>query len=146
MTLTGLSSQQTMPWMVRLSRACASLLVVVGVLTSAWATCVEGATASPMQQMACCKAGHHHCPMKDSAADCCAQSGPQVESQGTIVKAVSFSAPVPTPITLAWVILPIRHIDRSLSASRVVRFVPSRTSLRSAGVHRVLSPPDLNPI
>ena len=92
--------------MFRFSRACASLLVVVGVLTSAWATCVEGATASPMQQMACCKAGHHHCPMKDSAADCCAQSGPQVESQGTIVKAASFSAPVPTPVTLAWVILP----------------------------------------
>ena len=90
-----------MPGMVRWSRMCASLLVVVGVLTSSWATCVEGATSTPMQQMACCQAGHHHCPMKDSAADCCQQSGPQVESQGTIVKAASISAPVPVPIV--WV-------------------------------------------
>ena len=98
--------RQTILGMVRWDRAVASLLVVAGVLTSAWTTCVEGATASPMQQMACCKAGHHQCPMKDSAADCCAQSGPQVESQGTIVKAASFSAPVLTPVTVAWVILP----------------------------------------
>jgi hypothetical protein len=92
-----------MMWMVRWSRAVVSLLVVFGVLTSAWATCVEGATATPTQQMACCKAGHHHCPMKDSASDCCKKSGLQVESQGTIVKAASVSAPVPVP--MVWVTL-----------------------------------------
>jgi hypothetical protein len=57
--------------------------------------------------------------MKDSAADCCAQSGPQVESQGTIVKATSFSAPAPTPVTVAWVILPsstsTAHFQRRVS-------------------------------
>ena len=83
-----------------------SLLVVFAVLTSTWATCVEGAAATPTQQMACCKAGHHHCPMKDSASDCCKKSGPQIELQGTIVKTVSFSAPVPVSAPLAWVILP----------------------------------------
>jgi hypothetical protein len=91
--------------MVRWRRAFASLLVVFGVLTSMWATCVEGATAPAAQQMACCKAGHHQCPMKDSASDCCKKSGPQIQSQATVVKAASsFSAPVPGP--LAWLILP----------------------------------------
>jgi hypothetical protein len=85
--------------MVRWARALASLLVVVGILTSTWATCVEGATATVTQQMTCCKAGHDHCPMKDSASDCCKQSGQtQVESQGTIVKVTSVSAPNPVPM------------------------------------------------
>jgi hypothetical protein len=90
-----------MQGMVRWSRAFASLLVVFGVLTSAWATCVEGATFAPTEQMACCKAGHDHCPMKDSASDCCKKSGTQVESQGTIVAAVSVGAPTAVPVVLA---------------------------------------------
>jgi hypothetical protein len=53
--------------------------------------------------MACCKAGHDHCRMKDSAADCCKQSGPQVESQGTIVKAASLNAPMSVPVLWATV-------------------------------------------
>jgi hypothetical protein len=96
--LTRLAPRHTMLTMVRWSRALASLLVVVAVLTSTWATCVEGATATVTQQMACCKAGHDDCPMKDSASDCCKQSGPQVESQGTIVKASSVSAPISVPV------------------------------------------------
>jgi hypothetical protein len=103
---------------IRWRRAFTSLLVVVGVLTSMWATCAEGAT-TPTQQMACCKAGHHDCPMQDSASDCCKQSRPQVESQGTIVKAATFSAPSPTPVTLAWVVLPsavsAAHTQRRVS-------------------------------
>jgi hypothetical protein len=86
-----------MQGMVR-RRVFASLLVVFGVLTSTWATCVEGATAPATQQMACCKAGHHQCPMKDSASDCCQKSGSQIESQGTVVKAASFSASMPVPL------------------------------------------------
>src|SRR5437870_1809894 len=104
--------------MVRWSRVFSSLLVVFGVLTSTWATCVEGATSTLTQQMACCKAGHHHCPMKDSASDCCKTSGAQVESQGTIVKATSFSAPAPVPVLVALVILPA-----GLSDARVQRRV-----------------------
>jgi hypothetical protein len=89
--------------MVRWSRACASLLVVVGLLTSTWATCLEGATSTPTQQMACCKAGHHHCPMKNSASDCCKKSGPQLQSNAIVTKAASLTAPVPVP--MVWVIL-----------------------------------------
>jgi hypothetical protein len=90
--------------MVRWSRAFASLLAVFGVLTSVEAVCAEGATAPATQQIACCKAGHHQCPMKDSASNCCKKSGPQLESQGTVVKAASFSASVPVP--LVWMTLP----------------------------------------
>jgi hypothetical protein len=93
-----------MQWMVRCIRAFSSLLVVFGVLTSAWATCVEGATSAPTEQMACCKAGHDHCPMKDSASDCCKKSGTPVESQGTIASAVSVSAPMAVPVV--WATLP----------------------------------------
>jgi len=87
-----------MQGMVRCGRSLASLLVVVAVLTSTWATCVEGATATLTRQMACCKAGHDHCPMKNSASDCCKQSGPQVEYQATIVKATSVRAPMSVPM------------------------------------------------
>jgi hypothetical protein len=89
--------------MLRWARPLVSLLVVVGILTSTWATCVEGATATVTEQMACCKAGHDHCPMHDSASDCCKQSGPQVESQGTIVKAASLNTPLFVPVLWATV-------------------------------------------
>src|SRR5258707_640922 len=84
-----------MQGMVRRIRALASLLVVAGVLTSAGAACVEGPTATVTAQMACCKAGREHWPMKDTAADCCKKSGPQNGFQATIVKAASFSASMP---------------------------------------------------
>jgi hypothetical protein len=88
-----------MQGMVGCGRSLASVLVVVGILMSTWATCVEGATATLTQQMACCEAGHDHCPMKDSASDCCKQSGQtHVESQGTIVKATSVTAPMSVPL------------------------------------------------
>ena len=112
-----MSPRQTMQGMVRCSRAFASWLVVFGVLTSTWATCAEDAIATAIQQMACCKAGHHHCPMKDSASDCCKKSGPQIESQATIVRVASFTAPV--PIVLTWVVLPTAlsavHLQRHVS-------------------------------
>jgi hypothetical protein len=64
------------------------------VLTSTSANCVEGATATPTQQMACCKAGHDHCPMKDSAADCCKNSSSSPQPQWNVVaKADSLNAP-----------------------------------------------------
>jgi|SRR6266508_330530 len=87
--------------MRRWGRALVSFAVLFGVLTSAWATCAEGATAPPVQQMACCKNGHHQCPMKDSASDCCKQSGPRFDERATLTKTASFVAPVPIPV--AWV-------------------------------------------
>jgi hypothetical protein len=102
--------------MIRWSRALASLLVVVAVMTSTLAACVEGASANATEQMACCKAGHDHCPMKDSAADCCKQSGPQSQSQATIVKAASLSASM--PMVMAWATLSV-----VLSAAQTPRHV-----------------------
>ena len=128
--LTDLQLGQTMQWMVRWSRAFPSVLVVFGVLTSTWATCVEGATSAPTQQMACCKAGHHHCPMKDSASDCCRQSGPQFESQGTIVTAVSVSAPMAVPVV--WVTLP---------AAPSAVYSQRQVSLDSSPPGRLYAPP-----
>src|SRR2546423_5614478 len=98
--------------MVRCGRAFASLLVVFGVLTSAWATCVEGATL-PTEQMVCCKAGHEHCPMKDSASDCCKKSPSHVESQATIIKAASVSAPMPLSVPTVWVTLAVGSVAQS---------------------------------
>jgi hypothetical protein len=86
--------------MVRWSRALASLLFVVALMTSMLAACAEDASASATEQMACCKAGHDHCPMKDSAADCCKKSGPQGQFQATVVKGASFSAS--TPVAMVW--------------------------------------------
>jgi len=90
-------------------RVLLAAIVLVAFTGSTWATCAEGALATATDQMACCKAGHDHCPMHDSAtqesaAGCCTQSGPPVESPGTIVKVASVSAPM--SVLLAWVILP----------------------------------------
>jgi hypothetical protein len=98
--------------MLRYSRAFASLVLVFGVLTSAWATCVEGATL-PTEQMVCCQAGHEHCPMKDSASDCCRKSPSHVESQATIIKAASVSVPMPLSVPTVWVTLAIASVAQS---------------------------------
>src|SRR5438046_4364405 len=79
-----------------------TVLAMVGVFTSGLAACVNAADAA--MQMACCKAGHDHCPMKDSASNCCKLSG-QTESQATIVKATPISAPASFVLTPA--ILPV---------------------------------------
>jgi hypothetical protein len=116
--------------MVRLSRALASLLVVVIVMTSTLAACVEGASATATEQMACCKAGHDHCPMKDSAADCCKQSRPQSQSRATIVKIASLGASM--PVATAWATLSV-----VLSADQTPRHV----SYDSSPPGLLLTPP-----
>jgi hypothetical protein len=123
--LTDLQSGQTMEWMVRWTRIFASLLVVFGVLTSTWATCAEGVMASQTEQMACCETGHDHCPMKGSASDCCEKSGPQIPSQGTVVKVASLSAPVPA--LLAWATLPA--VASTAQTRRRVSYVSSPPGL-----------------
>jgi hypothetical protein len=98
-------------------RGVLAALVLAAFCGSTWATCVEDATSSEMQQMACCKAGQDQCPMKDSASACCNQSGPQIQSQGTVVRAASFSASILVP--LAWVTVPsvasAAHTQRRVS-------------------------------
>ena len=115
--------------MVRWSRAPASLLVVIAVMTSTLATCVEGAGANATEQMACCKAGHDHCPMQDSAADCCKQSG-QSQSQATIVTTASLSGSL--PVAMAWATLSV-----VLSAAQTPRHV----SYDSSPPGLLLAPP-----
>ena len=93
------------------------VLAMAGVFTSGLAACVDAADGA--MQMACCKAGHDHCPMKDRASDCCKVSG-HPESQATLVKATSISAPASVVLTPA--ILPVAavadvHQSRSYDAS-----------------------------
>ena len=102
--LTSLSTRRTIVTMRSWQRGVFAALVLVAFCASTWATCAEGAMASQTEQMACCQAGHDHCPMKDSAANCCQQSGPQFQSQATIAKAATPHAPVLT--VLAWATLP----------------------------------------
>ena len=127
MQLTGTHNAKEMR---RWGRALVSFAVLFAVLTSAWATCAEGATAAPTKQMACCKAGHHQCPMKDSASDCCKQSGPQFDDRATLTKAASFVAPVPVPV--AWVT--VLTVPSIADAHRHV-------SVESSPPHRVFGPP-----
>lgn len=116
--------------MDRWGRAVVSLAVLFGVLTSAWATCAEGATAPVVQQMACCKNGHHQCPMKDNASDCCKQSGPRFDERATLAKTVSLVAPVPVPV--AWVTALI--VPSIANAQR-------RVSIESSPPNRLFGPP-----
>lgn len=75
-------------------RLIVSALVVAGIFSSALATCTAGAVAPETTQMACCKAGHDHCPMKDSAADCCKKNSSSPQLQWNVVaKADSLNAP-----------------------------------------------------
>lgn len=93
----GADNREMRSW----QRGVLAALMVVAFCGSTWAACAEGAIASPTEQMACCRAGHDHCPMKDSASDCCRKSGTQVEAKATIVAAVSVSAPLAVPVVWA---------------------------------------------
>jgi hypothetical protein len=119
-----------MQGMVRWSRALASLLLAFGLLASAWTNCVEGATSTATEQMACCKGGHDDCPMKDSASECCRKSGPRIEWSGTIAKAGSFSSSSGVPVL--W------------GASPALSFAPptqTRVSLASSPPELLHAPP-----
>ena len=100
-----------MTGMGRWGRASISLVVLFGVLTSAWATCAEGATASPVQQMACCNTGHHQCPMKGIASDCCQKSGPRVDERATLVKAATLAPPVAVPFVWFPILAALQSVD-----------------------------------
>jgi hypothetical protein len=82
-------------------RGVVAALVLAAFWGSTWVTCAEGAIASRTEQMACCKTGHDQCPMKDSAVECCQQSGPQAQPQAMVAKAAPIHALVRT--VLAWV-------------------------------------------
>jgi hypothetical protein len=60
--------------MYRLSLA-STIMLVVSLATSAWLTCVGGLGMTAGAEIACCKAGHEQCPMKDTSSDCCKMQG-----------------------------------------------------------------------
>ena len=130
--LTSTSVRRTIVGMRSWQRGILAALMVVAFCGSAWAACAEGAIASATEQMACCKAGHDHCPMKDSASasDCCKKSGTPVESQATIVTAVSVSAPMAVPVV--WVTLP---------AAPSTAYTPSYVSRDSSPPGLLYAPP-----
>ena len=121
-----------MQGMVRRIRAFASLLVVAGVLTSAWATCVEGATATPTEQMACCKAGHDHCPMHDSAADCCKENSSSPQPQSSVVAKAADSLNAPVRLFLA-LVTPANPLSDAALLVQPVRAAAASPPLRLTG-------------
>jgi hypothetical protein len=58
------------------------------------ASCVEGATSTPSEQMACCKKGHDMCPMRGSPEDCC-KKAPQLNQVTQCTAVEKFTSPTP---------------------------------------------------
>jgi hypothetical protein len=81
--------------MTRWIRIIVAALAMVGVFTSAWATCTAGATASQHEKMTCCKNGHHKCGPSGKAADCCKKSE-QRPQHSVLTKSDPPSAPART--------------------------------------------------
>jgi hypothetical protein len=94
-------------------RAALSVLAIIGMLMSFAATCGAGPIALEHEQMACCKAGHHHCGTPAKPADCCKTNG-SPKQQVTAAKSQSLTAPAWTP--LAWA-LPALFVDAIASAA-----------------------------
>ena len=118
--------------MVRWSRALASLLVVVAVMTSTLAACVEGASANATEQMACCKAGHDHCPMHDSAADCCKKNSSSPQPQSSVVAKAADSLNAPVRLFLA-LITPANPLSDAALPVQPVRAAAASPPLRPTG-------------
>jgi hypothetical protein len=105
-----------------------ALLLVVSLATSAWATCVGGLGLTANAEMACCQAGHEHCPMKGTASDCCKIEGQRTQQLSAAtadgVRAV-VTAPTATAILNQIVVVPsITRLPRFGSA-RLVSPSPS---------------------
>jgi hypothetical protein len=56
-----------------------ALMLIVALATSAWATCVGKLGMTASSEMACCKAGHEHCPMQGTSSDCCKMEGQRAQ-------------------------------------------------------------------
>jgi hypothetical protein len=121
-----------MQGMVRRIRALTALVVVAGVLTSAWATCAEEATATATEQMACCKAGHDHCPMHDSAADCCKENSSFPQPQWSVVAKAADSLNAPVRLFLA-VVTPATPLSDAALLVQPVRAAAPSPPLRPTG-------------
>lgn len=90
--------------------------VVSGILgSSAVAECMSGLTTADAQ-MACCKAGHHHCHTAIDGHSCC----PTVKQAAQPSSAVKASAaPDLRAAAGAWVMVPVLFTSPHLSPARV---------------------------
>ena len=64
----------------RLAARAFVFLITMTLGSSIWASCVEDATSTDTEQMACCKAGHVTCGTSGGSDDCCkhaVQASPQ---------------------------------------------------------------------
>ena len=84
------------------------------------ASCVEGATAAPSQQMACCKRGHHTCPMRGTPEDCCKSEAhvhqltqctavDKFSAQGPHLLALHVVQPIVAFAAIAWSPTPVAY-------------------------------------
>jgi hypothetical protein len=88
----------------RLLRGLVTVVAVLGLCASTWATCVEGAMNPEAQQMACCKNGHHTCGKDGSPADCCKTDGSKPHDVITIAKVEPVR--MQSPVAMVWAVLP----------------------------------------
>ena len=105
-------------------RFLARALAIMVAATLGWASlasCVEGATSTPSEQMACCKKGHNMCPMRGSPADCCKTTPKLHQAQGIAVEKLTspmqklFALHVLDPLLASaasvWSPLPVAYDD-----------------------------------
>src|SRR5437773_11099772 len=86
--------------MRRWQRSLLASAMILALSASTWATCVEGSMSPQMQQMACCKNGHHTCGPNGSSADCCRTDGSKQRDVVTIAKVDHLR--IPAPIAMEW--------------------------------------------
>jgi hypothetical protein len=101
-------------------------LAVMVAVTLGWsltASCIEGAASTPGQQMACCKRGHHSCPMRGTPEDCC-KSESHVNQLTQCTAVDKFNAKAPQLVAL--------HLFQPLVASAVVIWPPTPVAYDSS--------------
>jgi len=115
--------------MRRLRQVAAGLVVVLcGTIP---ATCAAAASASPRQQMACCKSGHRSCGKAETAADCCKRMrhGAPHAATATLPSHATVAAP------------PAAMFDGRAPSAASIEFHPSTISFK-----RPHDPPHLHPV
>jgi hypothetical protein len=75
--------------------------------------------------MACCKAGHDHCPMHDSAADCCKENSSSPQPQWSVVAKATNSLNASVRLVLALVTPATPLSDAALLVQPVRAAAPS---------------------
>lgn len=99
----------------RWGHAALALVLSVTLGSSALAECMSGQTTAEAQ-MACCKAGHHHCHTAIDGHSCCPTVKPAAQ-QPSAVKASA--APDLRAAAGAWVMVPVHFAPPLVGPARV---------------------------